>query len=661
MLIRYHLVFYAIGYLLMVMGMYVHSLFYFILLIYIIWLFFRLSLKHLFVLMLVLMTLLIPRHSLQELPEVIEGRVVKVSENYCYVKTEVGIIKLFHQTMFSYNDHIVAKITPMKMNENTNDYAFNEKQYLYSQHIFYKAQLEDLKSCISHPSLYHLIEKRMSSSQDIQDYQRLFLFGERSEDIQDDYQQLSHFSLVHLFALSGMHVHILYMLLKKSFGMLVTQGISKYLSFLCLAIYIFSVPSGISLQRAFFVLLIHSLVEKWFHELDVLSFLIIVSLLYNPYLVYNVSFIFSYFVYFIVLITRRLKYSWLLIYMSSIPIVLSLNYQIPLTAFLIGNLLTPFIEVFYCLCLFSIIFPFTQELVGLCVIGLRLMMQFLEVINHYFIFSRPSFSFVIMFYVLFFLLIYQFELKRNVQKTISMIIALMISFSIYSQYKIYGEITMIDVGQGDCTLIRMPFNQGNILIDTGGNKDYDLATKTIIPYLKAGGIRKLDYVYISHDDFDHSGALSSLEENFQIDHVMTHYEKKRRIGDMTITMLETGVQSDINDNSLVMRIDIHDFSLLMTGDISTSVEKQLIEKYKNLNADILKVSHHGSSTASSSQFINAVKPKIAMIGVKEKNLYHHPSPIVIDRLKRKNITILRTDEDGMFHIRFYAKSRYIFR
>lgn len=75
----------------------------------------------------------------------------------------------------------------------------------------------------------------------------------------------------------------------------------------------------------------------------------------------------------------------------------------------------------------------------------------------------------------------------------------------------------------------------------------------------------------------------------------------------------------------------------------------------------MKVSHHGSATATSPAFLSTVHPDIAMIGVKKNNMYHHPSTQVIERLERKGITILRTDQDGMFHIRFYGKERYILR
>lgn len=662
MLIRYRLFYYALGCLLMVMGLYFHSLFLFFFIVYMIWLYHKLSGYHLLVLIIIAAIILIPHSSISELPSTVHGHVVKSSEKYCYLKTEMGTVKLYHEHNLKYGDYIVATITPLEMNENTNDYAFCEKTYLYSQKIFYKARIDTMISCRSTFSLYQWIEEKMSSYQDVQDYQRLFLFGERTADIQEDYQQLSQFSLVHLFALSGMHVHILFLIFQRILNLVFKQKPAMWLSLLCLAIYIFSIPMQISLYRAFFVLLLYRLFHRWFHELDILSFLVIVSLIYNPYIIYNISFIFSYFIYFVLLLTRKLSYSWILIYISTIPIVLSMNHQIPLLAMIVGYIIIPFIELFYCLCCFSIVFPFVERGLFLCIELLRMILRFLEYTQSYFIFSKPSLSFVIMFYILFFLMIYRLELKKQISKIISIMIALLISFSFYSQYKIYGEITMIDVGQGDCTFIRLPMNEGNVLIDTGGQKDYDLATQTIIPYLKAIGIHELDYVYISHDDYDHCGALESLKDNFLVKKVINEYEEYRKIGCMEVEMLKSDkIYQDSNDQSLVMKVKIADMSLLFTGDISEEVERDLLDKYGKLDIDILKVSHHGSKTSSSASLFRMIQPTIAMIGVKKNNIYHHPSSTVIERLKRKNITILRTDQDGMFHIRFYGKSRYIFR
>ncbi|MFQ6874474.1 MAG: DNA internalization-related competence protein ComEC/Rec2 [Coprobacillus cateniformis] len=662
MLIRYHIFYYAVSCLLVVIGVYYHELSFLFLFGFMFYLYKRFGIRYVIVAILLSIIVVIPRDGIQELPHSITGQVIKTSDKYCYVRFHEGVMKLYHEEDIRYGDTVQFTFKILDMSENTNDNAFNEKLYLYSQKIFYKGKLKQLSVKNSKYSLYQWIEDHLSSEKDVSNYQRLFLLGERTEDIQNEYQQLSQLSLIHLFALSGMHVHILYMMLKKGLGICVHQKYAKWLAYVFIGIYVFSIPINISLYRAFFVMVLYEIMKKWLNQLDVLSLLVIVSLLYNPYIIYNISFIFSYFIYFIVLVTKHIKSSALMIYLSGLPIILTLNYQIPLVAFVVGNILTPFIEAFYCFCCLSIIIPVFLLPLSLCIQWLQSIMIFVERINQFIVFSKPSFSFIIMYYILYFMILYRIEQHKSIQINISIMIALLVTFSFYSQYKLYAEVTMIDVGQGDCTLIRLPMNQGNILIDTGGNKDYDLATQTIIPYLKSIGIQKLDYVYISHSDFDHCGALESLIEHFHVDQVIDRYEEERIIGCMKVKMFKSNkIYFDNNDQSLIMLVELFENRILFTGDASSQVEEDLRKQYRNLNVDILKISHHGSKTATSASLLQMIQPDIAMIGVRKNNMYHHPSSEVIERLKRKQITILRTDEDGMFHIRFYGKSRYILK
>lgn len=659
MFVRYHMIYYAVAILGFVLGKYFHWIFYVGWLVYLIWMMKRWDYRYVIIALCLCACFLFPRPH-QELSTHIQGKVVACYDKYCYVETKQGKVKLFHDEDLHYGDRIIADIELLDMNRASNDEAFDEMLYLQGQNIFYKARMIQLIDRQSTLSLYQIIESRLSANEDINAYQRLFVLGEKTESIQEDYQLLASFSLVHLFALSGMHIHILSTMLQGLFGLFLWQKQSRWLSIICIGLYVFSIPMQISLYRAFFCLLLMELLQRWFHQLDVLSLLFIISLIYNPYYIYNISFIFSYFIYLIVLLTKHLPYSSLLIYLSSLPLILHLNYQISFLSLFLTYCLTPFIEYFYIFTLLSILFPFLTGILGMMITMFQMIYRFINSIHLQFMLSKVNLSFIVIFYILFFRIIYCLELKQSIQRYISMMLALMIAFSFYSQYKIYGEITMINVGQGDCTLVRLPMNQGNILIDTGGQKDYDLATTTIIPYLQAIGIHSLDYVYISHDDYDHCGALDSLIENFEVKHVIRDYEEYRHIGPLEIHMLKGDTfYSDSNDQSLVMSMKLYETTLLMTGDISSEVEKELCQKYEDLHADILKVSHHGSQSATSSLFLKKVNPSIAMIGVGKNNLYKHPSSLVIERLKRKGIVILRTDLDGMFHIRIYGKSRYI--
>lgn len=651
MFIRYHIFFYALGCLLIVLGRYFHYLFYFVYLFYLYWLLKRLTISHVIICLFFSLLVLLPHPFPQDPSPNISGRVIKKSETYCYVKTKIGTIKLYHGEDLQYGDDIAGIVQYIEMNEPTNDYGYNEKLYLYGQKIFLKARLQSLKTIEHHATFYHFIEERLSNHEDVQSYQRLLLLGERDDGINEDYQTLSQLSLVHLFALSGMHIHILFGSIISIIGLFIDKRYGNYIAYLFIGFYVFSLPMQISLYRAFFMIVFKDIAKDFLNELDILSLLIIVSLIYNPYYIYNISFVFSYFIYLMVIFTKNMKYSYIYISLSSLPIVLSLNSQFSPLSLFIGMLMTPYIEFFYILCWISLLFPMTIPFFYVMVLLLKKMMTFIYRIQIPFLFSYPTLLFTVLYEIILLNMLFKQTNHRKIRNNVLLMISLLCSFWIYGQYKFNGSITMIDVGQGDCTLIRLPFNQGNILVDTGGNINYDIAENTIIPYLKAVGIHQLDYVYISHDDYDHSGALESLTQNFKIHQVINEYEEERKIGNISIRMLDHSSTND-NDDSLVMVVDFKNFRMLMTGDISQDVENELIEKYPPMDIDILKVSHHGSQTSTSAKFLSWVHPSIAMIGVGKNNLYHHPSENVIQRLKRKGITILRTDQDGMFHIQY---------
>lgn len=116
----------------------------------------------------------------------------------------------------------------------------------------------------------------------------------------------------------------------------------------------------------------------------------------------------------------------------------------------------------------------------------------------------------------------------------------------------------------------------------------------------------------------------------------------------------------LNNNSIVAKLNYKNFSMLFTGDIEKEAEEQILKEYKNtniLNSTVLKVAHHGSKTSSTDKFIEAVVPKISLIGVGKNNLFDHPNDDVIERLKILNTKIYRTDEMGEISIKVNSKGK----
>lgn len=246
------------------------------------------------------------------------------------------------------------------------------------------------------------------------------------------------------------------------------------------------------------------------------------------------------------------------------------------------------------------------------------------------------------------------------------------------------KIRMIDVGQGDSIFITTPRNQ-TILIDGGGVYlgKYDVGKKVVLPYLLDRGFATLDYVIISHFDTDHVGGILSIMEEIKIENILiceqgvdsrNYHEFKEICSSRNINVIYVGqgdrltIEKDIvidvlwpretqltnnilNNNSLVFKIAYNDTSMLFTGDIEEEAEKILCAEYMGkLEADILKVAHHGSKTSTTGEMLEYVNPRIALIGVGKNNMFNHPSEDVIDNLIEKNIKICRTDILGEIEV-----------
>lgn len=279
------------------------------------------------------------------------------------------------------------------------------------------------------------------------------------------------------------------------------------------------------------------------------------------------------------------------------------------------------------------------------------------------------------------------DFKRIVLIVILNIVIIFQSFVQNNFLKNGVEIYFLDVGQGDSTIIRTAKNK-TIVIDGGeGEKSgFDYGKNVLFPFLINKGVRKIDFLIFSHFDSDHCGGLIYLLENIKVEKILIgkQFEKNENFEyilnlankkDIKIIELQAGnkinieknssleilwpsvaekiSENAINNNSLVCKFVYKNFSMLLTGDIESIAEEKLLGKYKNtnrLNANILKIAHHGSKTSSIQEFLNEVNPKIALIGVGRKNKFGHPNQEVLERLKEKGIQIYRTDQNGEIQI-----------
>ena len=233
------------------------------------------------------------------------------------------------------------------------------------------------------------------------------------------------------------------------------------------------------------------------------------------------------------------------------------------------------------------------------------------------------------------------------------------------------RIYFLDVGQGDCTLIRT--RAGDILIDAGPESAQD----ALCLRLKQLGVKEIALAIFTHPDEDHVGGADgvleqipvrtvwlptremdnpsaarmektieengSTRKNVRANEVMT-------VGDAVVATLAPmgDASNDPNDNSIVVRITCGDVGMLFMGDASAKIEQKLVETYADahLSAQLYKVGHHGSSTSNTEAFLSVVKPQYAVICSSIDNSYGHPHGVVVERLQNIGATILMTATDG---------------
>ena len=216
-----------------------------------------------------------------------------------------------------------------------------------------------------------------------------------------------------------------------------------------------------------------------------------------------------------------------------------------------------------------------------------------------------------------------------------------------------GEVSFINVGQGDSILIRDRFT--TVMIDTGGVSSFDIAKETLIPFLKRKKIYKIDCLIGSHGDFDHTGGVSSLIANFNVKRYIDDLNAfPLNLGNFTFVNYNIYSGNSENEKSSVLGLNFLGKSFLFTGDADENIEKQIIKDNPNLRVDILKVGHHGSKTSTSAAFLDLIKPKEAVISCGAKNKYGHPTSEVLSRLKERKIRIRRTDIEGTISYTSFA-------
>ena len=350
-------------------------------------------------------------------------------------------------------------------------------------------------------------------------------------------------------------------------------------------------------------------------------------------------------------------------------------------------LVTPFLNFLLAGGILFIVVSFINTTLAMPIGGfIYLLAKLMILISDYFggfTFSKILFGtitpFLLLMYALFVsVIIFAFKKKRHAYLTVLISLAILSCIGVINLYinRDIAQVSFINVGQGDCALFKAP-GDCDILFDSGGYSESEGTGEYIIaPYLIKNGVTDVEYVIISHMHSDHIIGLNGLLDELDVNNLIIPYgqiatddgksivEKAQNEGvniiyftagdvlnindDISISAISPDKEQgkfaqDENDMGIVARLDYGKSSFLFTGDISSDIEKYLIKKYPDkLEADVLKVAHHGSKYSTSQEFLDVVKPKYSYIPV-GKNVYGHPAPEVISRLKNFGTDVYRAD------------------
>lgn len=619
---------------------------------------------------------------------IVEDYIIKDNQIKISLKSKERIIVTYKYTgkvfnNLSYGDKI--KVTGVLKEPSTNNIFnnFNYKKYLYNKKIYYiieASKIDKIQNNNNHIyTIKNLLYTRINSLKS-SNYIKALLFGDNKLDkeIKTSYQING---ISHLFSVSGFHINFITSIIYFYLDRVTYNKKIKYITvdiFLVLYLLLCNTTSLLRCTVMNILLSINHLLKINIKKIDIVLLTLILCIIINPFIIYDIGFIYSYTIsFFLILYKNKYKtnnkllkiiYISLISFLVSLPINIYTSYEINFLSIILNIIIVPIVSLILLpLSLLTLIFPILDNILYLITSILEKISLYTSNINIFKqILSKPSIILIIIYYLVIILI-----LSKN--KHYYLILILLIFHKTIPLYNSNLEVVMFDVGEADSMLISTPSKKVNILIDTGRGIDIN----NIIIYLKSIGISKLNYLIITHGDEDHIGGALYLIDNFKVDNVIlnkgdyteleveliTHLKNKNikytnNINKIPLLgsymyLLNTKKFSNENDNSIVTYFEYQKYKFLFMGDSSSKTEEYLINNYNLTNISFLKVGHHGSNTSSSPLFINKITPKVSLISVGRNNFYHHPNKEVLTNLS--NSVIYRTDINKSIKIKINNK------
>ena len=547
------------------------------------------------------------------------------------------------------------------------------------------------------------------------------------ENVDDElnraYQKLG---ITHLFAISGLHVALVSVLFFQALLRLgMRREVANLLLLIVLPMYAILAGGAPSIWRAVSVVEFIMLAQyfRWKIPMDdALSLSLILFVLIEPGAIFQVGFQLSYLATYSLVYSGRIlaRYTnWLvqsffitfvcqlLVY----PLLLFHFYEISLSSFIANIFFVPLFSfvilpinllllllTYMPLPVDAFVLAIYEPLRTMLTSGILFIQQpIIQMWNP----GRPNLFWLIVLYMSVFISFYLFDIRASSQKVLAVLLIPAIIFHFHTYLQKDLQISFVNVGQGDCIVIELPYRQQVIVIDAGGllrfeqedwkqrQQPYEVGRQIVVPFLKGRGIQTIDTFILTHADADHvEGAEEVLKEvrvkevhvtpnsldkavmkDFLTELKNTKTVVKERmvghnwqVGDVSFSYLwPNETEYEGNNDSLVLLLRREQFKALFTGDLEKQGELALVHQYPEIlqNIDLLKAGHHGSKTSSSEEFVSFVNPRYVIIMAGENNRYMHPHMDVVKRFEQRNIPYSITGYEGTVEIRVQGKMMLI--
>lgn len=653
-----------------------------------------------------------------------------IQNNKMYKCNEKVLLYIGKDDRIQFGDQvrIFAEVEPVAKLRNFGD--FNFESYYKSKNIHVKAFSIQINKLAANngglvASILHNCNQKVKSTifSALPQNEAALLYGiltgSKSEIDQDVMQVFSETGLAHILSVSGLHVGFLVLLLTfllKPFKL--NNRLHSIIVFIIVLLYIIMIGAPVPAVRALLmlaVMLVGKILSKKYDLNTSASSAAILLLVYNPLFIHDPSFIISfaciYSISFFHEPINKILYflpSWLrsslalsaAVWIGIAPVLIHYFNYISIINVFLNVLAVPIAFLITLAGFIAVIIGFVFMPISIFIFAATYyLLKLLYFISEKSLllpfagFSIPTMGWYI--YLIYYLgiitLIEDFwkyksrTFKKNYFSLLGFGLCIILFLSVMprSVLKIY----FVDVGQGDCSVIRTP-NHKTIVVDGGGSGDwekssFDVGKKLTVPALQHIGIWNVDTVVVSHIHDDHLGGVLSILESFRVKQVVlpvsdrygegefssVNYERLKafcKAKNIPIKYIESNssisvgkdiflkvlspikpfihnTDSDVNNNSLVFMLSYKGFDALFTGDIQQEAEQQLLNR--DIRCDVLKVAHHGSPYSTTQGFLESSDPEISIISV-GKNNYGHPAKEVIERLKEADSQIYRIDMSG---------------